>query len=119
MHRDATPGPVLRVLPYGDRAVLVEVADGAVGGIRAALETSPLPGQVDVVAAARTVLVVLDRPPADTDLARLRRLSAVPAADDDSAALTLDIVFDGPDLADVARLTGRSPQQLVEVLTTV
>jgi KipI family sensor histidine kinase inhibitor len=119
MHRDGTPGPVLRVQPYGDRAVLVEVAEGAVGGIRAALEASPLPGQVDLVAAARTVLVVLDRLPVDTDLARLRRLTAVSAVDDDAGIVTLDIVFDGPDLADVARLTGRSPKQLVEVLTTV
>jgi KipI family sensor histidine kinase inhibitor len=95
------------------------VADAEVPGIRAALEQAPLPGQVDLVAAARTVLVVLDRPPADTDLARLRRLTAVPAADDDAGTVTLDIVFDGPDLAGVARLTKRSPQQLVAVLTTV
>jgi KipI family sensor histidine kinase inhibitor len=119
MHRDGTSGPVLGVLRYGDRALLVEVAEEAVGGIRAALEKSPLPGQVDLVAAARTVLVVLARPPAETDLARLRRLTALPATDDDAGAVTLDIVFDGPDLADVARLTGRSPQELVEVLTSV
>jgi KipI family sensor histidine kinase inhibitor len=119
MQRDGTPGPVLRVLPYGDRALLLEVADVAVGGIRAALEESPLPGQVDLVAAARTVLVVLDRPPGDTDLARLRRLTPVPAADDDAVRMTLDIVFDGPDLADVARLTRHSADALVEALTTV
>lgn len=118
MHRDGTSGPVLRVLPYGDRALLVEVADDAVGGIRAALESSPLPDQVDVVAAARTVLVVLDRTPADTDLVRLRRLTAVPAADGDADTVTLDIVFDGPDLAEVARLTEHTAGSLVEVLTT-
>lgn len=119
MQRDGTPGPVLRVQPYGDRAVLVDVAEDAVAGIRAALEHSPLPGQVDLVAAARTVLVVLDRLPADTDLARLRRLSAVPAADGDAGTVTLDIVFDGPDLVDVAHLVERSPEELVRVLTTV
>ena len=119
MQRDGTPGPVLRVLPYGDRALLVEVADGAVGGIRAALEKAPLPGQVDLVAAARTVLVVLDRSPADADLARLRQLAALPPTDDDAGSVTLDIVFDGPDLADVARLTGSSESDLVEVLTAV
>jgi KipI family sensor histidine kinase inhibitor len=119
MQRDGTPGPVLRVLPYGDRALLVEVADGAVGGIRAVLENVPLPGQVDLVAAARTVLVVLDRSPADTDLARLRQLAALPPTDDDAGSVTLDIVFDGPDLADVARLAGRSESDLVEVLTAV
>jgi KipI family sensor histidine kinase inhibitor len=119
MQCETVPGPVLRVLRYGDRALLVEAADGAVAGIRAALEKSPLPGQVDLVAAAATVLVVLDRVPADTDLARLRRLTAVPALDDDAGIVTLDVVFDGPDLADVARLTERSPQELTEALTTV
>jgi KipI family sensor histidine kinase inhibitor len=119
MQRETDPGPVLRVLRYGDRALLVEAADGAVAGIRAALEKSPLPGQVDLVAAAATVLVVLDRVPADTDLARLRRLTAVPAADDDAGTVTLDVVFDGPDLADVARLTGRLQRTLIEALTTV
>jgi len=99
--------------------VLLDIADGDVGGIRAALETSPLPGQLDLVAGARTVLVVLDRPPADTDLARLRRLQPVLAADDDAGTVTFDIVFDGPDLADVAARTARSPQELVGVLTTV
>ena len=119
MQRDGTPGPVLRVLPYGDRSLLLEMAEKDVAGIRANLETTPLPGQVDLVAAARTVLVVLDRAPADTDLARLRRLAAVPAADDDAGRVTLDVVFDGPDLADVARLTGRSADALVTDLTTV
>jgi KipI family sensor histidine kinase inhibitor len=119
MHSDGSPGSVLRVLRYGDRALLVEVAEHAVGGIRAALARSPLPGQVDLVAAARTVLVVLDRPPAETDVARLQRLTALPAPDGDAGTVTLDIVFDGPDLADVARLTGHSAGLLVEVLTTV
>jgi hypothetical protein len=68
-----------RVLPYGDRALLVEVADlAAVAAVRGALERAPLPGQCDVVPAARTVLVVLDRRPTDLDVAALRRLDALP-----------------------------------------
>ena len=51
-----------RVLPYGDRALLVEVADlAAVAAVRASAGTAPLPGQRELVPAARTVLVVLDR----------------------------------------------------------
>jgi KipI family sensor histidine kinase inhibitor len=109
----------LAVLPYGDRALLVEVAGlDAVAAVRAALEHDPLPGQVDLVPAARTVLVLLDRPPADTDSARLRRLSLTPPADTDSIrAVDLPVVFDGPDLDDVASLTGLSRPQLVEELT--
>ena len=64
------------MLPYGDRALLVEVADlAAVSAVRAALEGAPLAGQRDLVPAARTVLVVLDRAPTDLDAAALRRLS--------------------------------------------
>jgi KipI family sensor histidine kinase inhibitor len=109
----------LAVLPYGDRALLVEVAGlDAVAAVRAALERDPLPGQVDLVPAARTVLVLLDRAPADTDTARLRRLPLTPPDDDDAVrAVDLPVVFDGPDLDDVAELTGRPVPQLVEELT--
>ncbi len=111
----------MRVLPYGDRALLVEV-DGTeeVGGVRRALEAAPLPGQREVVPAARTVLVVLDRPPTDLDATALRRL---PVADTGPARVaplvTVPVVLDGPDLADVARLSGRSVHDVVAALTGV
>jgi len=108
------------VLPYGDRALLVEV-DGlaAVAAVRAALARSPLPGQVDLVPAARTVLVVLDRPPADLDVAALRRLPlGVVTGDDDVRTVELPVTFDGPDLSDVAQLTGRSVPELIAALTS-
>ena len=114
------PGSELRVLPYGDRALLVEV-DGlaAVAAVRAALARSPLPGQVDLVPAARTVLVVLDRPPADLDVAALRRLPlGVVTGDDDVRTVELPVTFDGPDLSDVAQLTGRSVPELIAALTS-
>lgn len=97
-----------RVLPCGDRALLVEVADaGQVAAVRAQLARAPLPGQRELVPAARTVLVVLDRPPAETDAAALRRLPLHPPdAEAPGPAVTLDVVFDGPDLAEIARLTG-------------
>jgi KipI family sensor histidine kinase inhibitor len=108
------------VLPYGDRALLVEVDDlAAVVALRSALEHAPLPGQRDLVPAARTVLVVLDRAPSDLDVATLRRLS--PEAADTGparAAVELPVVFDGADLADVAELTGRSAGAVVSALTT-
>jgi KipI family sensor histidine kinase inhibitor len=109
------------VLPYGDRALLVEVADGpAVAAVRAALERSPLPGQRELVPAARTVLVLLDRPPTELDVAALRRLAPEPVDDDRTGRLVeLPVVFDGPDLPDVARLTGRAVPALVAALTGV
>jgi KipI family sensor histidine kinase inhibitor len=110
----------VRVLPCGDRALLVEVADlPAVTALRAALERVPLPGQCDLVPAARTVLVVLDRPPSEHDVATLRRLDrAAPSDAATGATVELPVVFDGADLADVAELTGRSVAAVVEALTT-
>jgi KipI family sensor histidine kinase inhibitor len=119
VERTASPGT--SVLPCGDRALLVEVADpGAVAAVRTALERSPLPGQLELVPAARTVLVVLDRPPTEIDVAALRRLSPEPAAEDRAGPLVeLPVVFDGPDLAEVARLTDRTVAALVAALSGV
>jgi KipI family sensor histidine kinase inhibitor len=110
-----------RVLPYGDRALLVEVADlAAVAAVRGALERSPLPGQRDLVPAARTVLVVLDRAPSDLDVATLRRLPLGAPADGGAAAtVELSVVFDGADLDEVAALTDRTAADVVRLLTTV
>ncbi|WP_233489133.1 allophanate hydrolase subunit 1 [Blastococcus sp. TF02-09] len=117
---EPTPTGV-RVLPYGDRALLVEV-DGpeAVAAIRRALEAAPLPGQRDVVPAARTVLVVLDRRPTDLDATAVRRLPTADAGPADGGPLvTVPVVLDGPDLAEVARLSGRSVPGVVAALTGV
>ena len=114
-------GAAIRVLPCGDRALLVEVADlPAVAAVRAALERAPLSGQRDLVPAARTVLVVLDRPPTDRDVATLRRLNPRPPASGPAgASVELPVVFDGADLTEVADRTGRSVPALVEALTAV
>ena len=110
----------LTVVPYGDRALLVEVPDlAAVAVVRATLENSPLSGQRDLVAAARTVLVVLDRGVTDRDVATLRRLAPEAAtAGRGTAVVELPVVFDGADLADVAELAGRSVTEVVGALTT-
>lgn len=107
------------MLPCGDRALLVEVADpAAVAGLRAALERAPLPGQQELVPAARTVLVLLDRPPSDADRAALRAVRPDPgAAAGQGELVEIPVVFDGPDLADVAKLTGRPLPELVAQLT--
>ena len=110
----------MRVLPYGDRALLVDVPDlAAVAAVRLALERSPLPGQQELVAAARTVLVVLDRLPTANDAAALRGLSLEPAAAPvEAPGIDLPVAFDGPDLAEVAEFAGRSVPALVETLTS-
>jgi KipI family sensor histidine kinase inhibitor len=110
----------VRVLPYGDRALLVDVPDlAAVAAVRLALERSPLPGQRELVAAARTVLVVLDRLATAGDAAALRGLSLEPAAVPvEAPGIDLPVAFDGPDLGEVAELTARSVPALVETLTS-
>ncbi|WP_242610897.1 5-oxoprolinase subunit B family protein [Blastococcus saxobsidens] len=111
-------GGVERVVAYGDRAVLLEADPALVPALRAALAAAPLDGQLDLVPAARTLLVVLDRPPTDPDLAALRRLR--PGAGPPTAPtghLEVPVVFDGPDLGDVAARTGRSEADLVTQLT--
>ena len=116
---EASPDDGFSVRRYGDRALLVELAGlPAVTALRTALEASPLAGQVDLVPAAGTVLVVLDRPPTEVDVVALRRLAPGPQPPDGAAPLVeLPVVFDGPDLADVAELTGRSVPDLVHALT--
>ncbi len=113
--------PDRTVLPCGDRALLVEVPDPvAVAAVRAALERSPLPGQLELVPAARTVLVVLDREPTELDVTVLRRLPAAPAgADVPGPLVELPVVFDGPDLPVVAESTGYDVPAVVAALTQV
>jgi allophanate hydrolase subunit 1 len=111
--------PARTVLPCGDRALLVEVPDAAaVRALAAALARRPLPGQEEVVPAARTVLVRFDRLPTGPDVAALARLDLAPAVlGPPPGELTLDVVFDGPDLAEVAGLTRRSIDDLLAALT--
>ncbi len=107
------------VLPMGDRALLVEVASlDAVLALHAALAASAPAGVVDLVPAARTVLVRLD--PAVLDLAATRRWIAEAADDDEVAAVPaappeaeLELVYDGPDLASTADLLGVGTDELV------
>jgi KipI family sensor histidine kinase inhibitor len=64
------------------------------------------------------VLVVLDRVPAETDAAALRRIPLEPVSGPaGTRQVDLPVVFDGPDLPEVAALTGRSVRELVDALT--
>ncbi|MCV2490691.1 allophanate hydrolase subunit 1 [Geodermatophilus sp. YIM 151500] len=107
------------VLPCGDRALLLELADpGAVRAVAAALQRDPLADQEEVVPAARTVLVRLGRPPRDADVRAVRDRALVdPVEGPPPGEVALPVVFDGPDLAEVAERTHRSTGQLVEALT--
>ena len=97
-----------RLLPMGDRAVLIECASGPeAAAIAEALTQSPAPGQRELVPGARSVLLTADRP---IDVAaldvRLRAFDLRPVAAAPADAVTIDVVYDGADLAEVGRLTG-------------
>jgi KipI family sensor histidine kinase inhibitor len=111
------------VLDYGDQALMVQC--GSTTEVLAwadALRAAALPGVVDIVPAARTVLVKLDRPRYQgVTRQRLRKMrvtanAATPA--DRSADVVIDVVYDGPDLAEVAGHTGMSTAQVINAHTS-
>lgn len=108
----------MRLLPYGDGAVLVELDDrDATLGLAAAVRAVELPDVVDVVPAERTVLVTTSGNPAELRRA-LSALRPVAASDVLAGELVeVPVAYDGPDLDEVAALTGLSPSQVVAAHT--
>jgi len=110
------------VLDYGDQALLVRCGSTAeVLAWADALRAAALPGVLDIVPAARTVLVKLEGPRNQGVIRqRLRKMSvtadeAAPA--DRSADVVIDVVYDGPDLAEVANHTGLTTAQVINAHT--
>lgn len=104
------------VRPYGRRALLVEPADpGDVLPLLAAARD--LPGVVEAVPAARTFLLQFaDAAAAASAAARLPDLEAADAVRQEArntAAVVLDVNYDGPDLHAVAGLTGLPVAEVV------
>ncbi|MGV0851846.1 5-oxoprolinase subunit B family protein [Mycolicibacterium phlei] len=109
---------------YGDLALLLEFDSTAqVLAWTDAIRKAELPGVVDIVPAARTVLLKLAGPryqaPTRQRLAALR-IDTDPAAEltpPERADVTLGVVYDGPDLDEVSRLTGLTRDQIVAAHT--
>jgi KipI family sensor histidine kinase inhibitor len=106
----------MRLLPCGSTALLVELDDlDEVLGYYAALLAEPPDGVVDIVPAARTVMVVMDR--SRTDLATVERFLRDTVARKDRRAdgdlVEIPVVYDGEDLADVAGLLGCDVAELI------
>ncbi|GGQ56586.1 allophanate hydrolase [Couchioplanes caeruleus subsp. azureus] len=96
--------------------MLAEVDDlDAALALYVALRDAALPGVVDLVPAARTVLIRLD--PAVTSPAAVREAAAAlrPAAGGRAAAgaVEIPVVYDGPDLAEVAGHLGITAAEVV------
>jgi len=100
---------VMRVLPYGARAALVDLdAPEQVVGLHSELDDEPPTGTVELVSAARTLLVRFD--PRSTSFERLSadiaRHSITDRTRNPAREVVVPVRYDGADLAEVARLTG-------------
>jgi len=106
----------MRVLPSGSTALLVELDDlDEVLGLYAALVDDRPEGVVDVVPAARTVLLVTD--PAATSLSAVAEAvrRATPRHDQRGAGELVEVAvtYDGDDLEEVAHLLDCDAAELV------
>lgn len=104
--------------PFGEAAVLVEVGTSDRAQLLAAsLRARPIEGMVEAVPGLTTVLVELDPlGPEPTE--------AIPSLSDRLATIgdksmppgrrhSIPVVYDGPDLEEVAALTGHTPAEVV------
>ena len=97
-----------KIHPYGDRAALID-ADDPVG---LALAARSLPGLVDAVPGAGSVLVTAgDAGALERLLPGLAELQPSPAPRDD-AVVNIPVRYDGPDVVEVARRAGLSTEQV-------
>jgi KipI family sensor histidine kinase inhibitor len=111
------------VLDYGDQALMVQCGSTAeVLAWADALRAAALPSVIDIVPAARTVLVKLDGPRyqgAIRQRLRKMRVTADEATPPDRGAdVVIDVVYDGPDLAEVASHTGLTTAQVINAHTS-
>lgn len=118
----ATRTRPIPIRDYGDAALLLEFDSTAeVLAWTDAIGQAELPGVLDVVPAARTVLLKLAGPPYQAPTRQRLGTLRVPAdaaeAPPRSADVTIEVVYDGPDLQEVARLTGLTVDQVVTAHT--
>lgn len=111
------------VFDYGDRALMLQCGSTAeVLAWADALRDAALPSVVDIVPAARTVLVKLDNPRFQGVVRRRLRTMRVSAAAepprDRGADVVIDVVYDGPDLAEVAAHTRLTTAQVIDAHTS-
>lgn len=111
------------VVDYGDRALMVQCGSTAeVLAWADELRAAAIPGVVDVVPAARTVLVKLDGPRYQGVIRRRLRKMDVTATPDATterrADVVIDVVYDGPDLGEVAGHTGLTIAAVIDAHTS-
>lgn len=114
-----------RVLDYGDRGLLIECGStDDVLGLTATLRNAGLPGVLDIVPGARTVLLCLTAPHQQAPVRALLGGFAAPtppapasSGPTATADVAIDVVYDGADLAEVATLLGTDPDTVIAAHT--
>lgn len=105
------------IRPFGEAALLVELGSPErAQALAASLRATPIRGVLEAVPGLETVLVELSQPGANPE-------ALVPALEDRVASLSvapkpgpvhvIPVVYDGPDLADVAALAGLTTDEVV------
>lgn len=107
----------LRMTWHGERAVMLELPDpDLVHRTYHRLRAEALPGVVDLVPGAETLLVRVD--PRVVDLARLQDVAGSIAGTVErpvrGPVVEIPVVYDGEDLAEVAQLTGLTCEEVIE-----
>lgn len=124
----------VRVTPFGDSALLLDVDDvrtahWITAAIDRARQTGRAPAGIgETVVGMGSVVVHLDQPTASTDAVGswLQELAGSEPVDDSGLAggsppgsrrVDIPVIFDGPDLDEVAEQVGVTPARVVELLT--
>lgn len=102
------------LVEFGDR--LNDASHAAVLRLDRALAAQPFPGFVEAVPAYVNLLVRFDPLVTDhiaVEVALRALLTAAPDAAQTGTLRQIDVVYDGPDLAEVAARTGLTPDQVI------
>ncbi len=108
---------MIRALAAGDAAVLLEPGQGRPAALAAAITAAAMPGVLDVIPGATTVLVTFE-PGALSPAELARRAGQLPVSASPLAArppaVEIEVCYDGPDLPDVAAFTGLSVPDVID-----
>jgi KipI family sensor histidine kinase inhibitor len=99
------------VRPAGDRGSLVDLPDNATAVRLARLLREERTDLVDVVIGHTSVLVTWAGEVGD--LGAIAERALVPAPEPAGRLVDIPVTYDGPDLGEVSRLTGLSPEEVV------
>lgn len=110
--------PEIRLM--GTRSILIDLPDTkTVMKWHAHLSAHPLDGQIEVIAAANTLLFKADtRRALDAAFNTLRSLQPPEVREQENKTVEIDVVYSGEDLEEAANLYGMSPQALIDFHTS-